>query len=48
MSEDYAGSRSRFSGFAAAYDKYRFRPPAVLAEILCRYVVRLGVTHDAR
>jgi len=34
---DFAGNIERFSGFADLYDKYRPRPPAVLASILTRY-----------
>lgn len=33
----YEGNRARFTGFAAAYDRYRHRPPEVLAGLLCRY-----------
>lgn len=39
---EYEGNRERFSGFAEAYDRYRYRPPKVLADLLCRYA---GLRH---
>lgn len=37
---DYRGNIDRFSGFAESYDRYRFHPPAILQEVLCRYANR--------
>jgi ubiquinone/menaquinone biosynthesis C-methylase UbiE len=34
---DYEGNVERFSGFAESYERYRFSPPEILADVLCRY-----------
>ncbi len=36
MDTDFSANIERFTGFADHYDKYRPRPPVVLADILCK------------
>jgi len=44
----YEENVRRFTGFAGDYDRYRYRPPAILADLLCRYagVVRPALVAD--
>jgi ubiquinone/menaquinone biosynthesis C-methylase UbiE len=33
----YEGNVERFTGFAGDYDRYRFSPPEIIQEVLCRF-----------